>query len=139
MSTIRKLTIIVSHADMVNVISELMHLSCFEPTEPNITLDPPDLMGLFKHEEIELENYSANMDSITALASQYTYTLVGWVPVQNEPEVVTVLSGFTCSYGFENPSPEDEAPTIIKFPKMLGEMRSGGQRVFSPLAKSGQL
>jgi hypothetical protein len=122
------------------VISELIHLSCFEPTEPNITLDPPDLMGLFTHEEFELENYSANMDSITALASQFTYTLIGWTTAQHEAELASMLSGFTCAFGFENPAPEDEGnvPTIVKFPKMLGKMRSSGQRVFSPLAKSGQ-
>jgi vacuolar-type H+-ATPase subunit I/STV1 len=141
MSTIRKLTIVVSHADIVNVISELMYLSCFEPTDPDITLDPPDLMDIFKREKIELENYSANMDNITVLASQYTYTLIGWVPAQHEPEIVSVLSGFTCSYDFNNPSSQDEdkVPTLLKFPKMLSKMRSGGQRIFTPLTKSNQL
>lgn len=141
MSTIRKLTIIVTHADIVNVISELMYLSCFEPTIPNIELDPPDLATLFKHEEIELENYSANMERITVLASQYTYTLTGWVQTQQEPEISSVLSGFTCSFNFEDPSPADgdDVPALLKFPQVFGKMRSGGQRVFSPLAKLSSL
>lgn len=141
MSTIRKLSIVVSHPDIVNVISELMYLSCFEPAVPNIELDPPDLIDLFKREEIELENYSANMESITVLASQYTYTLIGWVPAQHESEVSSVLSGFTCSYSFEDPLPEDgdNVPILLKFPQIFGKMRSGGNRVFSPLAKSGTL
>jgi len=141
MSTIRKLSIIVSHPDIVNVISELMYLSCFEPIVPNIELDPPDLTTLFKHEEIELENYSANMETITVLASQYTYTLIGWVHSQHEPEVSSVLSGFTCSFCFSDPSPEDgeDVPILLKFPQMFGKMRSGGSRVFSPLAKDSTL
>ena len=138
MSAIRKLNIIVSHPDIVNIISELIYLSCFEPIEPDIEIDPPDLMTLFTREEIELENYSANKESIVVLSSQYTYTLIGWVQSIHEAEVSSMLSGFTCAFTFSDPSQAngDDVPIILKFPQMFGKMRSGGSRVFSPLAKS---
>jgi len=141
MSAMKKLTIIASQPDIVNVISELVYLSCFEPIEPIIELDPPDLTSLLIREEMDLEHYSANRESITVLASQYTYTIVGWVQAQNEEKIASMLSDFTCSYNFEDPSPEEsfEVPTILKIPQLFGKKRSDGRNIFSPLGKNNSL
>jgi len=137
MGAIKKLSLIVAHSDIVNVISQLMYLECIEPIEPELILDPPELTGLVRHEVMELDDYEANIASITLLATQYTYTIVGWLPEQYEYELTSVLSGFTCSWLIEDPFPYDydNIPVLIKYPQLFGKLRSGGRRVFEPLSK----
>jgi len=133
----KKLSLIVSHSDIVNVISELIDLECFEPIEPEITLDPPELTDLLRRETMELDVYEANKDYMVLLATQYTYTMIGWVPEHFEPELVTMLSSFTCSWFFEDPKSDDydDIPIYMKQPQLFGKLRSGGRRVFEPLSK----
>jgi hypothetical protein len=47
------------------------------------------------------------------------------------------LSRFICSWSSEDPHPYnyDEIPVIVKYPQVFGKLRSGGRRVFEPLAK----
>ena len=138
MGAIKKLSLIVAHSDIVNVISELMYLECLEPLEPELVLDPPELTGLVRREVMELDAYEANIPGITLLATQYTYTLVGWLPEQYVSELTSVLSGFTCSWLIEDPFPYDydNIPVLIKYPQFFGTLRSGGRRVFEPLSKT---
>ena len=137
MGSMKKVSIIASHSDIVNIISELMYLECIEPVEPELTLDPPELTSLVRRDIMELEPFGANIENITLLATQYTYTLVGWLPVQYESELISMLSGFTCSWHIEDPRPEEieEVPILIKHPQIFGSLRSGGRRVFEPLSK----
>ena len=137
MGGMKKLCLIVSHLDIVNVISELILLECVEPIEPELTLDPPELTDLVRREVMELDVYQANKDSIKLLTTQYTYTLIGWVPDEFQQQLVSLLSGFTCSWILEEPSSSEqgEIPVYIKYPKVFGKFRSGGRRVFEPLAK----
>jgi len=138
MGAIKKLSLIVSHSDIVNVISELMYLECLEPFEPELILDPPELSGLVRREVMELDVYEANIASITLLATQYTYILAGWLPEEYESELTSVLSGLTCSWLIEDPFPYDydNIPVLIKYPQLFGKLRSGGRRVFEPLSKT---
>jgi len=133
----KKLSLIVSHSDIVNIISELMYLECVEPIEPELTLDPPELLDLVRREVMELDAYEANKDNLILLATQYTYTLIGWMPVEFESELTSMLSGFTCSWILEDPFPYDydNIPVYIKHPQLFGKFRSGGRRVFEPLSK----
>jgi len=133
----KKLSLIVSHSDIVNVISELIILECVEPVEPELTLDPPELTELIKREVMELDVYEANKESIVLLATQYTYTLVGWMPAEFESELSSVLSDLTCSWTVDDPFPYDydDIPVYIKHPQLFGKLRSGGRRVFEPLSK----
>jgi vacuolar-type H+-ATPase subunit I/STV1 len=133
----KKISLIVSHSDIVNVISELMYLACVEPLEPELTLDPPELTELLRREVMELDAYEANRESITLLATQYTYTLIGWMPEQCESELSASLSQFACSWAIEDPFPYnyDEIPVLLKHPQFFGKLRSGGRRVFEPLSK----
>jgi vacuolar-type H+-ATPase subunit I/STV1 len=133
----KKISLIVSHSDIVNVLSELMDLECIEPMEPEVTMDPPDLADLIKQEEMDLGGYEANMDSITLLATQYTYVLTGWTPSQLEQDLVSILSGFACAWVIEDPYPYDydDIPVLLKYPGFFGKLRSGGRRVFEPLAR----
>jgi len=137
MGAIKKLSLIVSHSDIVDVISQLMYLECLEPIEPELTLDPPELTELVRREVLELDDYEANIAAVTLLATQYTYTLVGWLPDEYESELTSVLSGFTCSWLIEDPFPYDydNIPVLIKYPQLFGKLRSGGRRVFEPLSK----
>jgi vacuolar-type H+-ATPase subunit I/STV1 len=137
MGVMKKLSLIVAHTDIVSVISELITLECVEPIEPEITLDPPELTDLVGREIMELDVYEANKESITLLTTQYTYTLIGWVPEEFEPELTMFLSRYTCSWSLEDPHPYnyDEIPVIVKYPQVFGKFRSGGRRVFEPLAK----
>jgi len=137
MSAMKKLSLIVAHVDIVNVISELIDLQCIEPIEPELILDPPELTDLIKREEMDLDVYEANKDSITLLTTQYTYTLTGWMPAEYEAQLSSVLSNFICSWLFEDPLPaeEDELPVYMKYPQLFGKLRSGGRRVFDPLSK----
>jgi len=134
---IKKLSLIIAHSDIVSVLSELIDLECVEPIEPELTLDPPDLTDLLKREVMELDVYEANKESITLLSTQYTYILIGWIPSEFEPELTSVLSAFTCSWLIEDPFPYDyeNIPVFIKYPQLFGKLRSGGRRVFEPLAK----
>jgi len=133
----KKLNLVISHTDIVSVISELILLECVEPVEPELTLDPPELTDLIRREVMELDVYEANKESIVLLATQYTYTLIGWLPAEYEPELASVLSGFTCSWTIDDPFPYDydDIPVYIKYPQIFGKFRSGGRRVFEPLSK----
>jgi len=135
MAGMKKLNLIVSHTDIVSVISELIILECVEPLEPEVTLDPPELTDLVKRYVMELDVYEANKDSISLLTTQYTYTLVGWMPEEFEAELTAVLSGLTCSWIIEEPEDYDDVPIHIKHPQLFGKLRSGGRRVFEPLSK----
>jgi len=137
----KKLNLVIAHSDIVSVISELVILECIEPLEPELTLDPPELTDLIRREVMELDDYEANKESIVLLASQYTYTLVGWVPAEYEAELTSILSEFLCACSFEDPHPYDydDIPVYIKYPKLLGKLRSGGRRVFEPLSKKNLL
>ena len=135
MAGMKKLNLIVSHSDIVNIISEFIYLECIEPIVPEITLEPPELTDLLKREVMDLDSYDANKSNISLLSTQYTYTIVGWVPDEFESELNSVLSGFTCSWVFENPSDQDDIPVYIKHPQLFGKLRSGGRRVFEPLSK----
>jgi len=137
MGAIKKLSLIVAHSEIVNVISELMYLECLEPIEPELVLDPPELNGLVRREVMELDDFEANKSGITLLATQYTYTLVGWLPDEYEYEITSVLSGLNCSWLIEDPFPYDydNIPVLIKFPQLFGKLRSGGRKVFEPLSK----
>jgi len=137
MGVMKKLNLIVAHSDIVSVISELIMLECVEPMDPEITLDPPELTDLVNHEVMELDVFEANYDSITLLTTQYTHTLIGWVPEEFESELAILFSRFTCSWSLEDPHPYsyDEIPVIVKYPQVFGKFRSGGRRVFDPLSK----
>jgi len=135
MPGMKKLSLIVSHSDIVNIISELIYLECMEPIEPEITLEPPELTDLLKREIMDLDSYDANKNNIILLSTQYTYMIVGWVPDEFESELNSVLSGFTCSWEFKNPSADEDIPVYIKHPQLFGKLRSGGRRVFEPLSK----
>lgn len=133
----RKVSLIISHSDIVNVISELMSLECVEPIEPEVVLDPPELTDLVRREVMELDDYDANLEALTVLTTQYTYTIVGWVPDVYESELAEMLSGFTCSFHFADPLPHevDLLPAFIKYPQVFGRLRSSGRKVFEPLSK----
>jgi len=135
MAGMKKINLIISHLDIVAVISELIYLECVEPIEPEVILDPPELTDLIKREVMELDAYESNKDSIELLTTQYTYTLIGWVPVEFESELAAILSGFTCSWTFEDPDDHEDVPVYIKHPQLFGKFRSGGRRVFEPLSK----
>jgi len=135
MAGMKKLSLTVSHSDIVNVITELIDLECFEPIEPEIVLDPPELTDLIKREVKELDDYDASKDEITLLATQYTYTMIGWLPDEFEPEIGNVLSRFTCAWTYETPDENDDIPIYIKHSRLFGKLRSGGRRVFEPLTK----
>lgn len=138
MGHMRKLSLIVSHTDIVNVLSELTLLRCVEPTEPEVTLDPPELTDLLTREVMELEPYNANFESITLIATQYTYMLTGWLPAEFEAELTAMLSKYMCAWEITDLSPTDldNAPITIKYPQFFGSLRSGGRRIFVPLMKS---
>lgn len=133
----KKVNLIISHSDLVNVISSLIDMECFEPMEPDVTLDPPELTDLLHREVMELDAYEANYEHIVFLTTQYTYYLTGWLPTESEPALVSMLSKYMCAWEVLSLSPieAEEAPAIMKMPNLLGKMRSGGRRVFTPLAK----
>ena len=137
MSGMKKLFLVISHSDIVNVISELIDLECVEPIDPELTLDPPELTDLVKREVIELDGFEANKDSLLLLTTQYTYTLTGWMPAEYESLLASALAGFTCSWTVEDPFPYDydTIPVHVKYPQVFGKFRSGGRRVFEPLSK----
>jgi len=137
MGAIKKLSLIVSHSDIVSIISELIELECVEPIEPVVELDPPELTQLLKLEIMELDDFDANYEGISLLTSQYTYTLSGWVPDEFEPELSMMLARYSCSWILEDPHPYDydEIPFLVKYPQVFGKLRSGGRRVFDPLSK----
>ena len=135
MAGMKKISLIVSHSDIVSVISELIHLECVEPIDP--TLSPPELNDFIKREVMDLDVYEANKENIVLLMTQYTYTLVGWMPSDFEAELTAILSELTCSWLIEEPDPleSDDVPIFIKHPQLFGKFRSGGRRVFEPLSK----
>jgi len=137
MAGMKKLCLIVAQSDIVNVISELIDLECVEPIEPELILEPPDLTDLVKREVMELDGFEVNKESVSLLATLYTYTLIGWIPADCEPELTAALSGFTCSWSVEDPFPYDydDIPVLVKYPQVFGKFRSGGRRVFEPLSK----
>ncbi|MDR2589545.1 MAG: hypothetical protein LBC71_00925 [Oscillospiraceae bacterium] len=136
MGSMKKLNLIVTHSDIVSVLSELMYLECFEPLEPDVKLEPPELAELVTREVMELESYEANFDNIVVFTTQYTYILAGWVPDDFEHDLTIALSRFTCAWDLENPEPGNyDIPIIINYPWLFGKFRSGGRKVFEPLVK----
>ena len=138
MSQMKKLNLIISHSDLVNVISELIELECIEPTEPEIMFDPPELESVVGREVLELENYDANFESIILLTTQYTYVLAGWLPTVFEGTLTAMLSKYTCAWEIKNLTSleADSGPIMLKQPQLFAKMRSGGRRIFVPLAKA---
>jgi len=139
MGQMKKLTLIVAHTDIVNVLSEIITLGSIEPTIPNITLDPPEMSDLIRREVMELDAYDANIASIEVLATQYTYILTGWLPTELEHELTSMLTSYTCAWEIEEPVgvDSDSIPSLLKYPQFFGKIRSGGRRIFEPLCKLG--
>ena len=137
MGGMKKLSLIIAHTEIANVLFELIELECVEPIEPELTMDPPDLADLVRREVFELDDYESNKESILLLTTQYTYTLMGWMPAECEAELTSALAGFACSWSIDDPFPYDydNIPVYIKYPQLFGKLRSGGRRVFEPLAK----
>jgi len=137
MSGMKKISLIIARQDIVDVLSELIDLKCIEPMEPEVSLDPPELADLVKREVMDLEGYETNHNSIALLATQYTYLLTGWTPSQSVQELESIISNFSCAWVLEDPFPYDydNIPVLLKFPGILGKLRSGGRRVFEPLAR----
>lgn len=133
----KRITLIISHDDIVNVISEIMLQECIEPFKPSVTLEPAELTDLVKLESFSLDSYDSNMKSIMLLSTQYTYTLCGWLPAQFEPRLVEALTPLSCAWLIEDPHPGDyeNIPVLVKHPQLFGKMRSGGRSVFQPLAR----
>jgi len=137
-SGMKKINIIISHSEIVDLINELIALECIEPIEPDVTLDPAELTDLLSHEDFPLENYEANWDEITVIATQYTYTLCGWVPDQLLQKLTSTLSRYTCAWEIEPPTSDELefVPVYVKGPQLFGKFRSSGRKLFEPLAKS---
>jgi len=135
---IKKVSIIVSRSEIVDLIGELIDLECIEPIKPNITLDPVELTDMVSHEVMSLDEYETNKDELMLLSTQYTYALSGWIPAQSEPKLASALSGLTCSWVVEDLSPSEinDAPAFVKHPQLFGKMRSGGRKVFEPLTRN---
>jgi len=133
----RKLCLIVSHTDLVNALSALIDLGCVEPIEPEVTLEPAELTSFVKREVLALDSYDANKENIVLLTTQYTYTLVGWIPADFESKLESALSEFICAWSYEDPLPHeiDELPVYIKYPRVFGKLRSGVRKIFEPLEK----
>ncbi|MCL2425631.1 MAG: hypothetical protein FWD05_04770 [Oscillospiraceae bacterium] len=137
MAAIKKISMIISHSDVVNLISELIYLECFEPMEPEIAFNLSELDNYIERETMDLEPYEVNIESLTLLTTKYTYTLIGWMPAEFESELTSALSGLTCAWEIEDPEPDEAeyAPVYIKHPHLFGKLRSAGRSVFEPLAK----
>ncbi|MDR2599013.1 MAG: hypothetical protein LBC73_01905 [Oscillospiraceae bacterium] len=137
MASMKKLNLIISHSDITDVINELMYLECFEPLEPEVKLEPPELAELVKREVMELESYEANFEEIVVFTTQYTYILAGWVPDDYERDLTISLSKFICAWDLENPNPDNyDVPILLNYPWLFGKFRSGGRNVFEPLVKA---
>ena len=132
---IRKLSLIVSRADMEIVLKNIIDMGALEVTLPVELPEDAQFDGHITREAMDLWAFGANRERIELLGTEYTYILAGWISSKSEQALTEMLGEHTCAWEIEDPAPDElaDAPVILFFPKLLRGMRGKGRRLFSPL------
>ena len=132
---IRKLSLIVSRADMETVLKNIIDMGALEATVPGELPEDAQFDGHITREAMDLGAFGANRERIELLGTEYTYILAGWIPSKSEQAMTAMFNDHNCAWEIEDPAPDElaDAPVILLFPKLLREMRGKGRRLFSPL------
>jgi len=132
----RKLSLVMARSDAESVLRGLLALGCVESARPD-ELPCFAITGESVSREVfKLSELGANQAAIVLIGTQNTLMLAGWLPSRSEPPLVSMLSQHTCAWEIEDPTPDeaDLAPVKLVLPGFFGKLRSGGRRLFSPLA-----
>ena len=134
----KKISIAMARRDAESVMRELALLGCVEPFRPDELPDFAESGAEVSREVFKLGQINANQGAVVLFGTQYTLTLVGWLPSRMEPQLVSMLSEHECAWEIEVPTPDelDLAPATMVLPGFLGKLRSGGRRLFAPLEQS---
>ena len=131
----RKVVLIFARSEMEPILTDLILLGSLDVTAPTLLIDDPELPSAVKAETISLEHYDANRESLTMLATDFTFYLTGWIAAKSEQGLVAAVSKYTCAWEFEDPSPaeSENIPKKLYRPKFLYRFYKGSAVLFSPL------
>jgi len=132
---INKLRLLTTRDDIESILRDLILLGCVEVSEPDEFYEGTELVQAIRPESFSLAEYGANKDSLILLGTQYTLLLIGWVPDQSKPELVSMLSERVCAWEIVDPSPDEKpnVPVQLRCHWFFGELRLGSRRSFDPL------
>jgi len=131
----KKLSILVVREDLKNLLRELISLGLIQLTEPEEWHDASTPHGMVKREVIDITDYGANLDTLSALGTHFTIYFTGWIQSKSEPEMVKMLKNHTCAWCLGEPTPDEAllAPVELRFPQFLSKYRLAGRGLFAPL------
>jgi len=132
---IRKLSLIVSRADMEIVLKNIIDMGALEATGFAEFTEGAQFAGQITRETMDLGAFGANKEQIELLGTEYTFILTGWISSKSEQALTAMLVDHTCAWEIEDPTPGEmaDAPVVLLFPKFLRGIRGKGRRLFSPL------
>jgi len=131
----KRLTLIVSRADLEMVLREILQLGCVEFSDPVEPEENPEQSSPVTFEALDLGVTGAGQERIVMLGTEYTGILAGWISPRMEADLISKLNGYTCAWEIEFPLPDEleTAPVIMKYPWFFGKFRGKDRRLFTPL------
>jgi len=132
---IKKLSLIVSRADMEIVVKNLIEMNCLEVTFPAELPENAQFAGQITRESYGLGAYCANREQIPLIGTEYTFIITGWISAKSERDLTAMLDEHMCAWETGDPAPDElaGAPVILLFPRLLRGIRGKNRRLFSPL------
>jgi hypothetical protein len=99
--------------------------------------DDPFFDSHLKTEVIDLEEYGANRDTLTLLATDSTMYITGWIWIKAELAFIEFVSNFICAWEVVTPTKEElsTAPIMLIRPQFLFGLYNGNRELFSLLCK----
>jgi len=134
----KKISLAMTRREAESVLRELALLGCVEPYKPDELPDFAEDGVEAAREVFKIGQFNANQGAVVLFGTQHTLMLAGWLPSRLEPQLVSMLSEHACAWDIADPTPDelDLAPVRLVLPGFLGKLRSGGRRLFVPLALS---
>ena len=134
---IKKVSILFMKKDLDAILSDLIETEIMDVAEAVL---PEDTYfdSYLKVETINIEEYEANRETITLLATNKTYYLTGWIWIKAEQAFIELVSKYICAWEVINPTKEEltGAPIMLIRPQFLFGLYRGGRVLFSLLGKN---
>ena len=137
---LKKTNLLFVRTELGEILRELVELGIIDVSEPSPLNDDPELVDSVKSEVIDLGPYGANRESITALGTDSTLYLTGWITAKSENPLAALASRHTCAWEFEDPPTDalDDVPVKLIRPSFLRRFYRGSRKLFSPLSSAQQ-
>jgi vacuolar-type H+-ATPase subunit I/STV1 len=134
---IKKIAILFPKKEFGNILNDLISNDLVEVSKPELQQGDDNLDSLITEEIINIEQYNANQESLTLLATETTLYLTGWIWAKSEKALEEILSKYTCAWEANAPTDDEleNAPIILLRPGFLYGLYKGHRDLFYPLGK----